>query len=83
MAVHGDQPLAVIQKNGLAVVVQIIDKRYVGISGCANFGTGRRSDVQAAVGVSRFAVKKPAMTEQAAYRAFKGAQKAVLRRRSV
>ena len=83
MAVHGDQSLTVIQENGLAVVVQVIHKCHLGIGWCANFGTGRRSDVQAAVGIARLAIKKPAMTKQAAHRAFKGTKKAVLWWRSV
>ena len=83
MTVHGDQALAVIQKNSLAVVVQVIDERHLSSRWCANFGTGGCGNVQTAVRIARLAIEESAMTKQAAHPALKGLQEAVLWRLSV
>ena len=83
MTVHGDQTLAVIQKNSLAVVIQVIDERHLSGGWCANFGTGGCGDVETAVRIARLAIEESAMTKQAAHPALKGLQKTVLRRLSV
>jgi len=68
VAVHGDQPLAVVDEHGIAVEEIIADgghpSRRRGMDGCPGVG----GDIQATVGIARFTIEDAAQSERAAYR---------------
>ena len=72
VAVHGDEPLAVVEVDGVAVVVEIAGGDDAAGGGGADRGAGGGGEVDAAVRVARLAVEEAAQAEGAAVAAFHG-----------